>query len=438
MNPKPTAIVATAALVAVFSAAPLPAGAEQDARYIGGTFNAQYDGRGHFPLGLGRMMHDQRVQLGPRPFFLVEGMEAGPLKDRLMMCKDGPFYRSDFSIAHRGAALQFPEHTKEAAEAGARMGAGILECDVTFTKDGQLVCRHDECDLHTTTNIVATPLNAQCTVPWTGPSPANPSPRCCTSDLTLAQFKSLKGKMDASNPSATTPAGYLGGTASSRTDLYTSRGTLLTLTEHIQLVNSLGGKYTPELKYPNNPGRVVTIFGSQENYAQKMIDEFKAAGIPPSRVWPQSFNLDDVLYWIEKEPQFGKQAVYLDPSSYPARLSLAQLKQLKQDGVRIFAPPMQSLLALNAAKEIVPSQYAIDIRSVGLEIITWTFERTDLRKGAAGAGGYYAFDPTGAAVKTDSDMYKALDVLAREVGILGMFSDWPATVTYYANCMGLK
>lgn len=35
----------------------------------------------------------------------------------------------------------------------------------------------------------------------------------------------------------------------------------------------------------------------------------------------------------------------------------------------------------------------------------------------------------------DSDMYKVLDVLARQVGILGIFSDWPATVTYYANCM---
>ena len=437
MNPEPTAIVATAALAAMISAAPLTAGAEQDSRYIGGRFNAEYDGRGHFPLGLGRMMHDQRVQLGPRPFFLVEGMEAGPLKDRLMMCKDGPFYRSDFSIAHRGAALQFPEHTKEAAEAGARMGAGILECDVTFTKDGQLVCRHDECDLHTTTNIVATPLNDLCTDRGPALRPS-PSPRCCTSDITLAQFKSLKGKMDASNRSATTAEGYLGGTATWRTDLYISRGTLLTHAEHIQLVRALGGKFTPELKYPNNLDRVVSIFGSQENYAQKMIDEYKAAGIPPSRVWPQSFNLDDVKYWIAKEPQFGKQAVYLDPSSYPARLSLAQLKQLKQDGVRIFAPPMQLLLALNAAKEIVPSQYAIDIRSVGLEIITWTFERTDLRKGAAGVGSYYAFDPTGEAVKTDSDMYKALDVLAREVRILGMFSDWPATVTYYANCMGLK
>jgi len=35
-------------------------------------------------------------------------------------------------------------------------------------------------------------------------------------------------------------------------------------------------------------------------------------------------------------------------------------------------------------------------------------------------------------------MYKALDVLAQKVKILGIFSDWPVTVTYYANCMNLK
>jgi glycerophosphoryl diester phosphodiesterase len=28
-----------------------------------------------------------------------------------------------------------------------------------------------------------------------------------------------------------------------------------------------------------------------------------------------------------------------------------------------------------------------------------------------------------------------LDVLARGVGVRGVFSDWPATTTYYANCM---
>ena len=85
----------------------------------------------------------------------------------------------------------------------------------------------------------------------------------------------------------------------------------------------------------------------------------------------------------------------------------------------------------------MPSQYALDIKSVGFKIITWTFERADLRKGASQAGFYYYFDPLGKAIKKDSDMYKALDVLAKDVKIVGIFSDWAATVTFYANCMGL-
>ena len=47
---------------------------------------------------------------------------------------------------------------------------------------------------------------------------------------------------------------------------------------------------------------------TQENYAQQMIDEYRAAGIDPKQVFAQSFNLDDVLYWIKNEPAFGAQA----------------------------------------------------------------------------------------------------------------------------------
>ena len=382
---------------------------------------------------------DSSVQLGPRPFYLVDGMDEGRLKDKLRRCQDGPFRRTDFSIAHRGAALQFPEHTQESYEAGARMGAGIVECDMTFTRDGELVCRHSECDLHTTTNIVATPLNAKCSVPWSGPGS---SPRCCTSDLTLDEFKSLTGKMDASNPSATTAQGYLGGTASWRTDLYTGRGTLLTLADSLRLNQRMGVKHTPELK-GGDPARITQVFGSQGGYAQKAIDELEEAGVDPRDVFLQSFNKDDVLYWIQHAPAYGRQAVYLDsvdPTANPPvpRLTFEELKAARAQGIRIFAPPMPALLDVTAAGEIVPSAYAQDISRAGLKIITWTFERSDLRRGASQGGFYYYFDPEGRAIKKDSDMYKALDVLARDVKILGIFSDWPATVSYYASCMGLE
>nr|MBX2849731.1 hypothetical protein [Acidiferrobacterales bacterium] len=78
----------------------------------------------------------------------------------------------------------------------------------TFTADGELVCRHAQCDLHTTTNIITTELNNRCTVPW---DPSNPNPdtvKCCASDITLAEFKTLKGKMDSANNQATTAKDY--------------------------------------------------------------------------------------------------------------------------------------------------------------------------------------------------------------------------------------
>ncbi len=113
--------------------------------------------------------------------------------------------------------------------------------------------------------------------------------------------------------------------------------------------------------------------------------------------------------------------------------------ELVADGVQIIAPPMWMLLALDADNNIVPSVYAQAARSAGLKIITWTFERSDLTAGATDKNGNttWYYQTIGAAVKKDSDMYNALDVLAKQVGIIGIFSDWPATVSYYANCMDL-
>ena len=114
---------------------------------------------------LGRKEKPRNVQVGPRPYYLIEALDEGPLKKTLQQCSEKPLKKTDFTIGHRGGGtLQFPEHTKESHEAGARMGAGIQECDVTFTKDGELVCRHDQCDLHTTTNILTnTTLAPLCT-----------------------------------------------------------------------------------------------------------------------------------------------------------------------------------------------------------------------------------------------------------------------------------
>ncbi len=378
---------------------------------------------------------DEKVQLGPRPFFLVDDMASSPLKTKLQQCSKGPFFKTDFSIGHRGAALQFAEHTEQAYKAGAKMGAGIVECDVTFTKDKELVCRHSQCDLHTTTNILDTPLAGKCSVQ---PDLTSATPfkdvKCCTSDITVAEFKTLKGKMDAGNPNAKTVAEYLDSTPNFRTDLYSGNGKLMTHKESIELFKKLGVKMTPELKGASVP---MPFDGfTQEMYAQKMIDEYKAAGVDPKRVFPQSFDIRDILYWIANEPAFGKQAVSLEDLNDEAQVlaATARIPDLVAQGVQIVAPPTWALVALDANKKIVPSDYAKALKAAGLKIITWTLERSGLLKNG---GGYYYQSVTD-GIKTDGDTMVMLDVLAKDVGVIGVFSDWSATVTYYANCMKLK
>ena len=158
------------------------------------------------------------VQIGPRPYYILDSMDESDLKDKLTKCaeKTDKFEKSDFSIGHRGACMLYPEHTLESYEAALIMGAGIVECDVTFTKDKQLICRHAQCDLHTTTDVVTRPeLNAKCTVPWT----EGGSPTCCASDFTLDEIKTLCAKMDSSVSGATTAEEYIGGVASYRSTM---------------------------------------------------------------------------------------------------------------------------------------------------------------------------------------------------------------------------
>lgn len=382
----------------------------------------------------------EQAQLGPRPFYLLEDMDEGQLKSRLQACSQQRFYKTDFSIGHRGAPVQLPEHTKESYEAAARMGAGIVECDVTFTKDRELVCRHSQCDLHTTTNILATELGSKCSQPFI---PADPltgqaaQARCCTSDITLAEFKTLKGKMDAANTNATNVADYLKGTPNWRTDWYSQTGTLMTHKESIALLRKLGVKFTPELKSPSVPMPFEGDY-TQEDYAQQMINEYKEARIPARHVFPQSFNLDDVKYWVANEPRFGRQGVYLDDRyddptfdpSNPATWS-PNMDELKADGINIIAPPIWVLLSVNADGDMVPSAYAKYARAADLDIIAWSLERD----GPLANGGGWYHQSVASVINNDGDTYKVLDVLARDVGVIGVFSDWPATTSFYANCM---
>ena len=343
--------------------------------------------------------------------------------------------------------LQFPEHTKESYEAAARMGAGIIECDVTFTSDEELVCRHAQCDLHTTTNILATPLAEKCSMPFTpatltedGEVDTPATAQCCASDLTLEEFRSLEGKMDAADATATTAEEYMAGSTAYRTDLYATGGTLLTHAESIELIGSLGAKFTPELKEASEGFGDTAL--TQETYADKMMQEYIDAGIDAENVWAQSFNLEDIRYWLKTFPDRGRQAVYLDertPEDIQESMPTAdEFQSLYDEGVRIIAPPMPLLLTANDDGEIVPSEYAVNAKEAGLDMISWSLERSGrIVEDVTPEEGAFYYDTTAGVLQSDGDILKTLDVLAQDVGIIGMFSDWPATTSFYANCLDM-
>ncbi len=398
-------------------------------------------------LFVATVVHADSVQLGPRPFYLVDQLPDGPLKRDLSDCaaERDSYDVTDFSIGHRGAPLQFPEHTEESYRAAARMGAGMLECDVTFTKDKQLVCRHSQCDLHTTTNILETPLATKCQVPFTpavyedGKKVRDARVKCCTSDLTINEFLSLKGKMDQADPDATTIAEYLGGGTAFRTQLYATGGTLITHAQSIELFRSLDRRMTPELKEP----LVEMPFDgmSREDYALKLIKDYETAGVSSANVFPQSFHIEDIRTWISEASEFGEQAVLLegrDPKELQRQAPAQRdFHALKEEGINYLGPPIPALLRAGASGELDASFYARRASRAGLKLLAWTTERSGrVVEDIKAQGSEFYYDPVIDILGNDGDILVAIDVLVKKAGVVGIFSDWPATTTFYANCRG--
>jgi glycerophosphoryl diester phosphodiesterase len=373
------------------------------------------------------------VDPGARPAALAAALPDNELRQRLLACMDGPYRASEFSIAHRGAPLGYPEHTREGYIAAARMGAGAIECDVTFTKDGALVCRHSQCDLHRTTNILTTPLANKCSAPFAPARNGQPATaKCCTTDITLAEFQTLCGRRDVVDTSATDIDAYLRDPGSAVIETPMSCGTLVTHAQSIRLIDELGANFIPELKSPEVPMPHQGM--DQAAYASRMLEEYASAGIEPTRVRPQSFRLQDLEHWIARHPEFAANAIYLDargrqPDFKP---SLQGMQRLREAGINILAPPMPMLLVLDEQGELLASDYARFARQAGLEIITWTFESGD-----AADPDNWIYGNLPGFMSHESRMLEVLHALHTQVGILGIFSDWPGTVTFYANCFGL-
>ena len=99
------------------------------------------------------------------------------------------------------------------------------------------------------------------------------------------------------------------------------------------------------------------------------------------------------------------------------------MKEMADAGVKILAPPIYMLLALNEKNEIVPSAYAKAAKAAGLDLIAWSLERD----GPLDKGGGFYHRSIKAAIDRDGDTLTVLDVLAqagrRARRVLGLAGD---------------
>ncbi len=100
--------------------------------------------------------------------------------------------RRPIVIGHRGAPAYRPEHTLASYTLAIEMGADFIEPDLCFTKDGELVARHEP-DIGGTTNVADHPEFAgrRRTVTIDGTVFAN---TWFTFDFTLAELRTLRAK----------------------------------------------------------------------------------------------------------------------------------------------------------------------------------------------------------------------------------------------------
>lgn len=125
------------------------------------------------------------------------------------------------SVAHRGASSYAPEHTAAAYRLAISQGADYVEQDLAVTKDGVLICLHDE-TLERTTNI-------ENVFPDRNTTDERGRTRWLAADFTLAEIKRLD--------------------AGSWFDQKYAGERILTFDEAIDLIGASAGLY-PELKTP--------------------------------------------------------------------------------------------------------------------------------------------------------------------------------------------
>jgi glycerophosphoryl diester phosphodiesterase len=247
-----------------------------------------------------------------------------------------------FLIAHRGASAYAPEHTIAAYQLAMDQGADYVEQDLTLTKDGALICLHDD-TLERTTDVEARfPDRAVTETAANG----QPVKRWYANDFTLAEIKTLD--------------------AGSWFDVRFAGARIVTLDEAIALTKGKVGIF-PELK---SPGRLNTRGGVDVERA--VADRLTTHGLVGMQVkgrpavYLQSFEEKSVRRLAEILPAVPRTFLVGDPKGAERWLTPDGLREVKT-----FAT------AVSPSRPLIEARPALvaDAHAAGLAVVPWTFRQ---------------------------------------------------------------
>jgi glycerophosphoryl diester phosphodiesterase len=259
----------------------------------------------------------------------VQALAGGPV----MSATPPPFL-----VAHRGASAYAPEHTVASYRLALEQGADYVEQDLTLTKDGVLVCLHDD-TLERTTDVEARFPDRAVVEP--GPD-GQPAKHWYANDLTLAELKTLD--------------------AGSWFDARFAAERVPTFDEAIALVKGKAGIF-PELKSPARLGaRGVDV-------EQAVADVLKKHGLLDARVkglpaaYLQSFEEKSVRRLAVVLPSVPR-TLLIEPADADRWLTPAGLREVKT-----FAT------AISPDRRLIDARPAIvaEAHAAGLAVVPYTF-----------------------------------------------------------------
>ena len=246
-------------------------------------------------------------------------------------------YQDKTLVAHRGASAYAPEHTLAAYQLALIQGADFVEQDLGVTRDGVLVCLHDD-SLERTTNVEEIFPDRYTTVLRSGKSYR----RWLLRDFTLAEIKTL----DAGSWFSEEFAG----------------ATIPTWQEAINLIRGQAGLF-PELKSPSD------YEAAGIDMATLVLEVLRSNGLdepatdPTTPVIIQSFDAASLRTIAAKQPLLPR--VFLFGAQDPAvPISDKWLKEIAE-----FAT------GIGPAKSIISAQPKLVARAhtVGLSVTPYTF-----------------------------------------------------------------